>query len=426
MQPGDQTVKSDRPTVAILKCRDYDPRRVEDAVRQMVGVLGGLSCYIRSGQRVVIKPNLLRASSPEAAATTHPAVVRAVVRLVQEAGATPVIADSPGGPYTRSALRRVYERTGMCGVAEETGAELNEDVGVTSLPNPDGILLKRIDVISAIAHADAVINLPKLKTHNLTRLTNAVKNLFGVVPGVTKIGYHAKLQDARTFSMGLLDIFSCVRPVLTITDAIVAMQGDGPSGGDPYDGQVLLGGSDALALDVVAAMLAGWDPMSMPIIQVAVKAGLTTGRVEDIAIRGEPLGGVVFRGFRAGSASVMDPGLLPRGLFRLAAPLLKPRACNGTCPGGGIDPLGFDVGTVPRPFRRWATRQIVVTPRAGSRCTGCGRCVEQCPVNAIRLVRGRARMDSGRCIRCYCCNELCPELAVDLRRPWFGRLFFGA
>ncbi len=412
---------SERPRVALLRCSNYDAQQVEDALRRLVDLLGGLERYVQPGQRVLLKPNLLRAMPPEAAVATHPSVVRAVVRLVQEAGATAVIADSPGGPFTPLLLRRLYERTGMRRVAEETGAELNYDTATVCLPYPKGGLLKRIDVMAAVAGADVVINLPKFKTHNLTRLSLAVKNLFGVVPGVTKVGYHAKLQDVRLFAQGLVDIARCVRPALTIVDGVVAMDGDGPSGGDPFAGQILLAGTDVLAVDVVAMSLVGWDPPTMPTIRVAMEQGLTGGRLEDIDLYGDPPEALRLVGFRPGSAATVDPGLVPRRLLPRLKSRLRLRSVHGQS-----SPEALDVGTVPSALRGWVTRQLVVTPRAGERCTGCGQCVDLCPVGAIRVSGGKAQMDARRCIRCYCCHELCPSLAVELGRPPLGRLLFGA
>ena len=415
-----------KPIVSIVRCPDYDAARVEQALRRALDLLGGVGQFVRPGQRVLLKPNLLRASPPEAAATTHPAVVRAAVRLVQEAGATPVIGDSPGGGLTPALLRRVYRKSGMIQMAEETGAELCYDISAVQVPNPNGALLKLIDLMAAVAQADAVINLPKLKTHNLTRLTGAVKNLFGVVPGVLKAAYHARLPKAHDFSAGLVDIMLCVSPVLSIMDAIVAMDGNGPSGGDPFAGGVLLASADAIAEDVVAMSLVGWEPRTSPPLQVAAERGLTSARLEDIELCGDPLESLLFRGFRPGTATQVDPGLLPRRLRRYLMPLLAVRSTNGvSTTSAEVSPEAYDVGTLPGPMRAWALRQMLVMPRAGSGCTGCEHCARHCPVQAITIVDGRARMDPDRCIRCYCCHELCPELAVELRRPWLGRLLFG-
>ena len=416
----------ERPVVALVRCDDYDPLRVEDALRRAVELLGGMGHCVRPGQRVALKPNLLRAMAPEAAVSTHPSVVRAVARLVQEAGGRPFIAESPGGPYTAALLRRVYDKTGMRQVAEEAGIELNYDTSAERVAVPEGGLLHLVDVIAPVAHADVVINLPKFKTHNLTRLTVATKNLFGVVPGVTKMGYHAKLPDALQFSRGLVDIVRAVRPALSIADGVVAMHGNGPSGGEPFPGRVLLASPDPFAVDVVAMALVGWEPMTMPTIRVAVEMGLSTGQLQDVELVGDPLESLRFHGFRAGSATTVDPGLVPRRLRRFFRRALAARTVDGRSAADGDVPAeSLDVGTIPGPLRRWATNQLVVTPRAGPNCTGCGYCARHCPVQAIRIVDSRAIMDPGVCIRCYCCHELCPQLAVELRRPWLGRLLFG-
>lgn len=410
--------------VAAVRCESY--AGVEKALRRAVDLLGGLEQFVRPGQRVVLKPNLLRAATPESATTTHPAVVAAVARLVQEAGGRPVIAESPGGPFTRAWLRAVFESTGMVRVAQETGAELSYDTQVRQVSFPEGGLLKRIDLVEAIAGADVVINLAKLKTHNLTRLTAAVKNCFGAVPGSAKIAYHAKLRDAMTFSRGLLDVARCVRPALSIVDAVLAMDGNGPSGGDPFDGQVLLASPNLVAVDVAAAGLVGWEPSTVTTTRVAIEWGLSSGRIADLQWCGDPLEALCFKGFRGGIAASVDPGLVPKGMRGRLRRLIAARTTNGhLVENSDLPREALDVGTVPRAFRRWAVRQLVVNPRAGDKCTGCGYCMRHCPVQAIRLVNGRAQMDPDLCIRCYCCHELCPALAVELRRGWVGRVLLG-
>ena len=415
---------AERPVVAAVRCEEY--QQVESALRRAVELLGGMGQYVQPGMRVALKPNLLRAAAPERATATHPAVVAAMVRLVQEAGGTPVIVESPGGPSTRARLRAVFDSTGMTKVAQETGCEISYNTTVRQVSFPEGRLLKRIDMLEALAQADVVINLAKLKTHNLTRLTLAVKNCFGAVPGMVKIGYHAKLQDAMTFSKGLLDVACCVRPVLSIIDGVLAMDGNGPSGGDPFAGNVLLASPDMVAVDVAATALVGWDPLSVTTTRAAVEWGLSSGRVEDLEWRGDALEMLRLEGFRGGSAAAVDPGLVPRGLRGRLRRLIAARGVDGRPLGEGDLPREVvDAGTVPSAFRRWALRQLVVNPYAGRACNGCGLCVRHCPVKAIRLVDGRAHMDHSTCIRCYCCHELCPQLAVELRRGWVGRLVYG-
>jgi len=409
-------------TVAMLRCTTYDTEEVEDVVRSAVGLLGGMSAFVKPGWRVVLKPNILRAAAPDSAIITHPAVVRAVALLVREAGATPVLAESPAGPFNKAVLRLAYTRGGYDKVAEEVGMELNYDVSTLQVPHPEGRLIKRLDILKAVAEADAVIALPKLKTHNLTRITGATKILFGVVPGVTKFGYHAKLQDAVRFSEALVDIITYVKPVLTVMDGIVGMHGNGPSGGDPYAANLLLASPDPFAMDVVFATLVGMEPLSIPPLRVAASRGLTSGRIEDVPIIGLSLDEARLEGFRYGTATTMDTGIFPRALRRLGRRILAARTVDGRAAQATDDYAALDVGTAPKSIRNWVTRQVVANPQATDRCIGCGVCVRSCPVQAISLVNGRAHMDWNKCIRCYCCHEVCPENAVELRRSLIGRL----
>lgn len=399
--------------VALTRCADYDPAQVEAALRRSVDLLGGIGAFVHPGQRVLLKPNLLRALPPERAATTHPSVVAAMARIVIEVGGKPLILDSPGGPYSVAPLRFVYKRSGMILAAEQSGAELNYDVGAAQVSHPQGQVMKRLDLVKPVTECDAVINLAKFKTHNLTTLTLAIKNLFGLVPGVLKIGYHSTMRDPERFCDGLLDIYTYVRPVLNVIDAIVGMEGNGPSGGDPRPMGIILAAPDALAADVVGAALVGLDPLAVGTTAAAQRRGLITGGMDAIELLGDPLDSVRVSDFRLGTAAEIDPGLVPKALV----PFIRTREdANGTHHRSVVRAIASG----------WLGRQFVVVPRAASTCIGCGYCAKHCPVNAITIVRGKARMDPDKCIRCYCCHELCPELAVDLHRPWLGRMLLGA
>ena len=401
--------------VALVRCADYDLDAVTEAVRQAMDLLGGMAAFVQPGQRVLLKPNIVRGVDPERAVSTHPAVVAAVATLVVEAGGKPIIVESPGGPFSPIALRMAYRRTKIDWAAEVSGAELNVDCEAVQVSHPEGVVLHRLDLVRALLDADVVINLPKLKTHNLTTLTLAVKNLLGLVPGALKIGYHAKLQDRERFCQGLVDILTYVKPALQIMDAVVGMEGDGPSGGDPRPIGVLVAGADALAVDIVCTALVGMEPEEVETTRVAIARGLTSGRLQDIELLGESLDALRVADFRRGMAAPVDPGLVPRILRGL---LSAESSANGEG-----DALGRG------PFRilstGWVWRQLVSFPYAGEDCTGCGFCARHCPVDAIEVVDRRAQMDTGRCIRCYCCHELCPETAVMLRKPLLGRVLMG-
>ena len=406
-----------KPVVSVARCQDYDLDGVQSAIERALAPLGGMRAFVSAGQRILLKPNLVRAMPPEKAATTHPSIVAAVARLVIQAGGHPIIFDSPGGPYTKGVLKNLYRKTQMDWAAEVSGAELNMDTGSQQVAHPTAQVLHRLDIVQPLLDVDAVINLPKLKTHNLTTLTMAVKNLFGVVPGALKISYHSKLREREHFCQGLLDILEFVRPVLNIMDAIVGMEGEGPSGGEPRPIGAIIAGSDALAVDVVGAAAVGFDPLQVMTTRMAIQRGLTSGRLEDLDLLGDDVTLPLVADFRRGIEASMDPGLLPRvlrGFFAVHDSTLQP---------GNEDALGRKA--LRAVSQGWIWGQLVAMPRATEKCVGCGFCVRHCPVDAIEIVDGIAHMDAKKCIRCYCCHELCPELAIELRRPLLGRLVFG-
>lgn len=375
------------PSVSLIQCPAYSVEAVEAAVRQAVELLGGMGRFVRPGQRVLVKPNLLQASDPARAIVSHPHVVRAVVILAQEAGGRVLIADNPFVvPRSASGWETLYERTGLAAVAAETGADLNTEIVPRQRPHPEGKLVRVMDTSSFLDHADVIISVPKLKTHNFVRFTGAVKNLFGTVPGAIKSGYHVKLLTVDRFADMLLDLVTFVRPALTVMDAIVGMDGDGPSAGRQFPIGAILAGADPVAVDVAALSLVGHDPASTPTIAAAIRRGWTTGRAADLDLRGGDLATLRVEGF--------------------------------VLPAGGQSVLA----RLPSFTRNWAAGQLVSSPFVTKRCTGCGICVENCPVQTIDRVNGRARIDLGDCIRCYCCHEGCPEQAIDLHQPVLRRL----
>jgi len=290
--------------------------------------------------------------------------------------------------YTESNLRELYQARGMVDAAEKGQAELNFDTSFVSVPVPDGKLIKRFDVVRPVLEADCVINLPKFKTHKLTCLTAAVKNLFGVLPGKTKMGYHASLKNIDNLSDMLLDLCSLVKPRLTIVDAIVGMEGDGPNSGHPREMGLLLAGPNPLAMDVLLAEIVNVDPRTIPHIRSAVNRNLCSGRLDDVKILGETLESIR-------KADFLIPGvresLAPGIIYRLGSPLLKNMF--------------------------FVKPQIVLET-----CTGCGICEENCPENAIMIANSKAQIDYKRCIRCYCCHELCPNNSVELKKTTLYRL----
>ena len=287
-----------QPTVSLIQCHTYEQDIVENAVRTAIDKIGGISTYVSAGQKVLIKPNLVLGSQPDSAVCTHPSVLKAMIHLVQEAGAHPIIGDSPGGPFTTAWVRPMYRKSGWQAVADETGAELNMDFTDSHVSLPDGIAIKGIELGNYVTSADVIITLPKLKTHGLMQLTGATKILFGAIPGTNKLAYHAKFPDRDRFAEMLIDIFSYLKPSLCLMDAIIAMDGAGPTAGEPFPVGALLASTDSVAIDIVAADLVHLALGDIPTIQAAINRHLSTGKLNDIRILGESPDSFNIKGFR--------------------------------------------------------------------------------------------------------------------------------
>ena len=371
-----------RAIVALKRCASYDEQDVQAAVDEIFVRCGGMDSFIKPGDRVLIKLNLLMKRSPDQATTTHPAVAKVIVRAVQRAGATAILADSPGGPYTRGHLRGIYESCGMTAVAQETGCVLNDDFSVTTRYLTDGKAARKLDLIGVLDHVDAVITVGKLKTHGLTTMTGCVKNLYGTIPGTTKVEYHARYQDVALFSDMLLDICEAVKPCFAILDAIVGMEGEGPSGGRPRMIGALIGGINPHAVDAVGARLIGLESQQVTTLEAAQRQGL----LPEYALVGDEIESMIIRDFD------IPMGLRRGSWVRLMNKL--PQALR------------------PRP---------IFTHK---RCDGCGTCVRACPAKAIGMdAHRKPYVNVKKCIRCYCCQELCPKNDVEIRRnPIFSLL----
>ncbi len=384
---------SEKPAVHVVSCADYE--EVRQRLEELLEPFGGAAALAKPGERVVLKANLLMPAAPDKAVTTHPTVVAAVARMVRDCGATPVLADSPGMgfPFNERTLHKLYKTCGLSAIAEEADLELSFDTSARTVSRKEAVLAKRIDVISAVLDADAVINLCKLKTHTFTIMTGAVKNCFGVVSGMGKVGYHSTLPDPARFVRMLLDVADLVAPRLSIMDAVVGMEGDGPGSGQPRPVGRLIASQNPLALDVVASAMMDLSGAQVPLLREAERLARWPWRLDQVQLSGITPEDLPVRGF-------VPPGTLqnPEAVPWFLQPLL--------------------------PVVRSA---FTVRPAIDeSECTACGVCAEACPVDAITMPAMRfARIDQDTCIRCYCCHEMCPTGAVGLHQSFLHRLAYG-
>ncbi|MBP3454324.1 MAG: DUF362 domain-containing protein [Clostridia bacterium] len=383
--------------VVLIPIDTYDEDQVYTAVRQGVELLGGMEQFIRQDEKVLLKPNLLARALPQKAITTHPAVFGAVCRLLKDQGYAHVsYGDSPGNPTTTP-----EKATDTCGLAAEAakhGVPLADFNGGSVVHFPEGHTAKSFYLCHAVQEMDAMINICKMKTHALERITGAVKNLYGCITGVNKATGHAHYPNSDVFADMLADLNLCVKPRLHIMDGIVAMEGNGPSSGTPINMNVLLFSADAVALDSVFAGLIHLDPAAVPTCVSGARVGVGTMNYDEIEIitpsgtltmeeAQQKYGNPDFDVFRG----VMKKGLLPKVMPLL--PFLQHR------------------------------------PKADmKKCIACGVCEESCPVpeKAVRAGHGqKAKYDYKKCIRCYCCQEMCPAKAIEVYRSPLNKLLGG-
>jgi uncharacterized protein (DUF362 family)/Pyruvate/2-oxoacid:ferredoxin oxidoreductase delta subunit len=348
--------------------------RVED----VLDPLGGIGRFVQPGMQVLIKPNLVAGARLEQAVTTHPALVGAVVGMVQEAGGTPLLGDSPGGPLKNGP--RVYRQSGIKHAAEQTGARLVQ-FGPVDWKHLNGIdyFISR-DVLDA----DLVIGLPKLKTHVLTLYTGAVKNMFGTIPGTRKREVHYRAPGLRDFSTALVDVFELVRPGLSIMDGVLGQEGEGPGvGGTPRQYGCLAASTDSVALDAVMAQAMGFHPREIRHLVEAGEREMGISDLRQVRVEG-------------------DLDALNFGRVRLPGAVWQ----------------SFIPSWVAAPLRR----ALRIRPRLEEElCIACERCLEVCPLQAVTVAE-KACFDLQKCVGCLCCAEVCPQGAIEVQRSLLARL----
>ena len=373
--------------VSISSCESYAANAVAASLDAVLAPLGGMAAFVRPGDRVLLKVNLLSRALPERAVTTHPELVRAVIRAAKAAGAEVTVGDSPGGPNTPSGVRHIWEDSGIGAVcAEESVALVLFDDDCVRVSNPEGSLFGAFTLGQAVVDTDVLITLPKFKTHGLMMFTGAVKNLFGCIPGLEKAQYHLKVPDRDDFGSMLVDLMLACKPSLAIMDAVVGMEGEGPAGGTARHVGAILASADSVSLDFVASAMAGLDPLEVYTNKAAARRGLGPSTMADIEIVGPD--------WR--TMSPADFALPARDLAALLPPWLARR------------------------LRGWTTARPVL--RRPSECTGCKKCEESCPVRAITVGSAGPVFNHAACIRCYCCQELCPPQVIGLSVPPVARL----
>ena len=377
----------DKIKVATTPCADYQPNNVENAVESVLAQLGGIDKFVSKDAKVFVKLNLVRDMPPDKCGTTHPEVVVALCKQLEKVTANVTVGDSCAGMYTKSVLNGVYFKCGLNQVEERTSARLNQnfDSRVVSI---GGVALSECDVISAFLDADVVINVCKLKTHSFAGYSGAVKNLYGLIPGLVKVEMHSRFPQLHDFASLLCDLeqFAGPKIVLHVMDAVWGMDGEGPTNGKPKFIGHVLASANPYALDTVAVSLFSDDPQSMPVLKTAADRGLFGCKREDVDFD--------FEAFKSNFIADFDFVTSENvNFFQDMSPLIKR-------------------------LTKYMTKKVYMD----SSCRACGKCVQHCPAKAIGIVQKRAKVTQKKCIHCYCCQELCPFNAVRFKKPLLYKL----
>ncbi len=366
--------------IAIKKLKEVNVEEIKSTLKGILDMLGGIKAFISPGDKVLLKPNLLSPSKIEDARITDPRLIEALIELIHPIASEIWIGDS-SGISTRSATHETMKSAKLDELAERY-----PKVSLRNFDEEERRIVKislgekgqtQVALAEAVFQADKIINLPKLKTHNFTLLTCAVKNTFGCLPGSQKARIHAEAKDPISFSHALIDIHLQVKPILSIVDAILSMEGEGPAWGKPIETKLIFGGKNAFEIDIVASKIMGFKPEKVPSIKVAQERGLNPSEIE---IEGESLENVAFN-FKKPKSSIFMRSL-PSFIWRSFTPKIRMNE---------------------------------------NKCTKCGICAKNCPAGAIRL-DPFPKVDDSKCILCFCCHELCPVGAVYIQERLLSKI----
>lgn len=365
--------------VAVVRCKTYDVEAVKPALEEAVNAVKGLD-FVKPGMKIIIKPNLVSFKKPDAAATTHPALLEALVEMLLARGADVTIGDSPGGPHSLPLLNRVYAATGMDRL-EKLGAKLNRNMNEKTVDFPEGKVLKNFTYTEYLDEADAIIDFCKLKSHGMLGMSAAVKNLFGTIPGLKKPEVHYKFQNDAEFADMLVDLNEYFKPRLAICDAVVGMEGNGPTAGTPRQIGAIIASKSTYYADVVGAELIGMNIDGLPTLQAAYERGFAPASSKNLRVYGDIRALTVddFKAPPVRGLSFMRKGNVLHFISKAALehkPTLKKRFC-----------------------------------------VGCGECARMCPAKAIEMKNKKPHINREKCIRCFCCQEFCPCAAMVAHRP---------
>ena len=375
--------------LVIRPCIDYNDETAYKALEEVLKPLGGLK-WVTKGMKVAIKANLVGPFKPDSAAVTHPVLLAVLTKMLTMKGAEVTVGDSPGGIYSKAYLDRVYSIAGMKAI-ESAGGSLNNDFSTAQADFQEAKVLKHFEYTAWLDKADAIIDFCKLKVHGMMGMSAAVKNLFGAIPGTLKLEYHYKYPDYSDFANMLVDLNEFFKPRLCIADAVVTMEGNGPTAGTPRYMGVLLASNSSYKLDLGCAALIGLDRNKIPYMEAAYLRGLMPADHTQLSIDGD-LKAYIAKDFKNVAVRREVTLLVGSNAFS-------------------------------KVFSKAASTLLRSTPKLDKdMCVGCAVCAGLCPAKAITMLKKKAIINRKSCICCFCCQEFCPKGAMKVHRPPVAKL----
>lgn len=371
--------------VNIYKCNSYENEEVNNVINNIINSFAFIK-NIKKGTKVVIKANLVSAMDPSKAATTHPILLEKLTQYFLSKDCSVVIGDSPGGVYTKAYLNHVYNATKM----KDTGAELNNNFSTKKTVFEEAKVLKSFEYTSYLDEADLLINFCKLKTHGMMGMSCAVKNLFGTIPGTLKPEYHYRFPNHSDFANMLIDLNEYFKPAINIVDAIIGMEGNGPTMGNPKEIGCVLAAENPYELDYVCAKLIGLSINDVETIKQSVERGLL--KENEIELN-DQIEKYIIKDFK-----------IKKDINSLMF------FSNKKGIGGKVISKVSNQIFANKPYLK------------SKKCIGCGKCANICPAKAIKIENKKAKIDRSKCIKCYCCQEFCPVGAMEVKSSFIMRV----
>lgn len=347
--------------VAIVKCKTYKQKEVDKAIAKALELA---EIKFPKGKKVLIKPNIVGSfKKTQEATTTHPSIVEAVCKILKKNNCRIYIGESSftdtDCAFRDSGIERVAKKYGKLIVFEQDK--------LVKVKDRKAKVLKNFYLSKTLKHADLIVNLPKLKTHQLTKYTGGIKNLYGTIPGGMKQKLHGRAPNEKKFSKMLVDIYQNIKPEVNIMDGVIGMEGKGPTSGNRKKSGYILASKNTISLDVVSSKLMGYKPKNILMIKEAIKRKLGSFKFELTGI-----------------------DKLPNLHFK--KPIVSEKIPK-------------------RIMSMFKQKPIVVDEK---KCIKCGLCAKKCPMHAITL-KPYPVIDKKKCIRCFCCMEICPQHALSLK-----------